>query len=195
MACGSLSVRACCRTSSWTVARRHSTVEEHLGSRMHQGSAVSGWSQHPAGDSMDTSQRINLVAVMSVLATAALAACAVDDGPPSVEPSRVSGHLLAVQSAPPASINILPAPVGEIVLSERGCFALRSRPDAPALVIYAPYGSTITPDGQGFTYEDTTLYLGDQLNGFAGSFLSFRNVANPSQSLRECRPKKVVELW
>lgn len=85
--------------------------------------------------------------------------------------------------------------MGEIVLSEGGCFALRSRPDTPALVIYAPYGSTITPHGQGFTCEDTTLHLGDQLNGFAGSFVGFRNVANPSESLRECRPKKVVELW
>ena len=81
------------------------------------------------------------------------------------------------------------------MLSEHGCFALRSRPGLPDLVIYAPYGSSITPDGQGFTYKSTTLYLGDQLSGFSGNSSGFASIENPSPSLRECQPKKVVELW
>lgn len=143
---------------------------------------------------MDTSRRARSVA-LGACAGLTLAGCVGTGAPTYVEPSRVGGHLLAVQSEPPATVNILPAPGGEIVLSEHGCFALRSRTGVPDLVIYAPYGSRITPDGQGFTYGSTTLHLGDQLSGFSGSFSSYAHVENPSPSLRECQPKRVVELW
>ena len=147
--------------------------------------------------SMDTSRLLRLggVALSALTTVAALSACNVQGTPPYVEPSRVNGHLLAVQLEPPAPINIRPAPGGEIVLSEHGCFALRRLPNKPVLVIYAPYGAAITPDGQGFTYKNITLRLGDQMTGFSGSFSGFRHVENPSPSLRECRPRKVVELW
>ena len=141
-------------------------------------------------------QRVSVsVPALCILSTAVLTACMTTGAPAYVEPSRVTGHLLAVQSEPPAPVNIRPAPVGEIVLTEHGCFALRSRPGTPDLVIWAPYGASITPDGQGFTYKDNTLYLGDELSGFSGSFRGFATIENPSASWRECRPKEVVELW
>lgn len=118
--------------------------------------------------------------------------CASGQRPAATSIQRAGGHTLAVQPEPlpPGVEKTLAMPAGKLVLSPRGCLALGD----PGTVIYAPYGSTITADGEGFTFQGHTLRLGDDQDYYSGAVWEVAEIDHPSPALKACAPKHVAIL-
>ena len=134
-----------------------------------------------------------VTAACVLIAVGPVTGCGPDAAESGSSRSAVSGlPTLAVQPPlPPDAVWAQPMPVGELMLSPDDCFALGE----PDTIVYAPYGSVVSPDGGGFILDGREFRLGQALHGFSGYAQSFRSVPSPSQVLTDCRPKKVVMLF
>lgn len=121
-----------------------------------------------------------------VLACALLSACG-QDSPPAQSPIGDAPVLATRESRVQHPSALIPLH-GTLTVSRANCFSLN---DSGA-VLFAPFGSTVSPDGAGVIVKGREYRLGQPLDGLGGDVVPLGRVTDPTAALLSCQPERVA---